>query len=188
MTRRTRREGRSGAPVRPWRRFRAWRRRRPFWGGFHAAMAGIVICSLPLAPVEVMIQQGIAGVPSVLMGVFLIALGLIAWATPQQRTVTGTLTMLVGLAALVMSNLGGFVIGSTFAFIGGGLMLAWQPTPRPTRRNRNRKNRKEEKRRRKDRRGRADGGEGDAAPGPAPEGPALEREPPRDRDVDTIHP
>ncbi|GAB3210620.1 DUF6114 domain-containing protein [Marinactinospora thermotolerans] len=115
----------------PRRRFRAWRRRRPFWGGLLTMLAGAEICVLPLAPVSVMIAQGIAGVPSVLMGVFLIALGMITWASPQQHTITGVLTTLIGLGALVMSNLGGFVIGSLLAFVGGGLMFAWRPTARP---------------------------------------------------------
>jgi hypothetical protein len=116
-----------------WRRFRAWRHRRPFLGGLLTMLSGAVISALPLAPATVMIAQGIAGVPSVLIGVFLMALGMIVWAQPRQRTIAGVLTVLVGLAALVFSNLGGFVVGSLLAFVGGGLMFAWQPTARPRR-------------------------------------------------------
>ncbi|MBV2366713.1 DUF6114 domain-containing protein [Streptomonospora nanhaiensis] len=125
-------------PLRLWTRLRSWRRRRPFTGGLLAILSGAWICALPLAPVTVMIAQGIAGVPSVLMGVFLMALGMIVWAQPRQATIAGVLTVLIGLAALVMSNLGGFVVGSLLAFAGGGLMFAWRPTPRVRRRDRRR--------------------------------------------------
>lgn len=112
------------------RAFRDWRRRRPFWGGLLAMLSGAEIAALPLAPASVMFVQGPAGITSVLMGVFLVALGLITWSAPGQRTIAGVLTVLVGLGALVLSNLGGFVIGTLLALLGGGLMFAWQPTPR----------------------------------------------------------
>ncbi|GAA3749410.1 DUF6114 domain-containing protein [Salinactinospora qingdaonensis] len=137
-----------------WRSFRTWRRNRPFWGGVLTLLAGVEICVIPLAPMQIMIQQGIAGVPSVLLGILLIALGLITWATPAQRTITGVLTVLSGLGALVMSNLGGFVIGSLLAFVGGGLMFAWRPTPRRPRRS---------ARSRRARRFRSGGAEGDTS-------------------------
>lgn len=40
------------------RRWRQWRRGRPFWGGLFAVLAGAWICVLPLAPLKVMLQQG----------------------------------------------------------------------------------------------------------------------------------
>ncbi|WP_051805286.1 DUF6114 domain-containing protein [Streptomyces sp. NRRL F-2747] len=110
-----------------WRRWRQWRRGRPFWGGFFAVLAGAEICALPLAPLKVMLQQGIAGIPSVLMGIFMIVLGLTAWFSPAQRSLAGVLTTLIATAALVMSNLGGFLIGTLLGILGGGLMFAWQP-------------------------------------------------------------
>ncbi|MER6782356.1 MULTISPECIES: DUF6114 domain-containing protein [unclassified Streptomyces] len=110
-----------------WRRWRRWRRGRPFWGGFFAVLAGAEICALPLAPLKVMLQQGIAGIPSVLMGIVMIVLGLTAWFSPAQRSLAGVLTTLIATAALVMSNLGGFLIGTLLGILGGGLMFAWQP-------------------------------------------------------------
>ncbi|MGW8783934.1 DUF6114 domain-containing protein [Streptomyces sp. NPDC055796] len=110
-----------------WRRWRQWRRGRPFWGGFFAVLAGAEICALPLAPLKVMLQQGIAGIPSVLMGIVMIVLGLTAWFSPAQRGLAGVLTTLIATAALVMSNLGGFLIGTLLGILGGGLMFAWQP-------------------------------------------------------------
>ncbi|MCJ0874958.1 DUF6114 domain-containing protein [Streptomyces sp. AP-93] len=114
-------------------RWRRWRRGRPFWGGLFAILAGAEICALPLAPLKIMLQQGVAGIPSVLMGIVMIVLGLTAWFSPPQRALAGVLTTLIATAALVLSNLGGFLIGTLLGILGGGLMFAWQPyaAPRP---------------------------------------------------------
>ncbi|OEJ34688.1 DUF6114 domain-containing protein [Streptomyces subrutilus] len=109
------------------RRWRRWRRGRPFWGGLFALLAGVWICLLPLAPLKIMLQQGVAGIPSVLMGLVMIVLGLTAWFSPAQRVLAGVLTTLIATAALVLSNLGGFLIGTLLGILGGGLMFAWQP-------------------------------------------------------------
>ncbi len=109
------------------RRWRRWRRGRPFWGGLFTLFAGVWICLLPLAPLKVMLQQGVAGIPSVLMGLVMIVLGLTAWFSPAQRALAGVLTTLIATAALVLSNLGGFLIGTLLGILGGGLMFAWQP-------------------------------------------------------------
>ncbi|MEV6678123.1 DUF6114 domain-containing protein [Streptomyces erythrochromogenes] len=108
-------------------RWRRWRRSRPFWGGLFAILAGAWICVLPLAPLKVMLQQGVAGIPSVLMGIVMVVLGLTAWFSPSQRALAGVLTTLIATAALVLSNLGGFLIGTLLGILGGGLMFAWQP-------------------------------------------------------------
>lgn len=114
-------------------RWRRWRQGRPFWGGLFAILAGAEICALPLAPLKIMLQQGVAGIPSVLMGIVMIVLGLTAWFSPPQRALAGVLTTLIATAALVLSNLGGFLIGTLLGILGGGLMFAWQPyaAPRP---------------------------------------------------------
>lgn len=114
-------------------RWRRWRRGRPFWGGLCAILGGAEICALPLAPLKIMLQQGVAGIPSVLMGIVMIVLGLTAWFSPPQRALAGVLTTLIATAALVLSNLGGFLIGTLLGILGGGLMFAWQPyaAPRP---------------------------------------------------------
>ncbi|MBT2539802.1 hypothetical protein J7E99_03540 [Streptomyces sp. ISL-44] len=114
-------------------RWRRWRRSRPFWGGLFAVLAGAWICVLPLAPLKIMLQQGVAGIPSVLMGIVMIVLGLTAWFAPPQRSLAGVLTTLIATAALVLSNLGGFLIGTLLGILGGGLMFAWQPSAAPTR-------------------------------------------------------
>ncbi|TXS23067.1 hypothetical protein EAO71_22165 [Streptomyces sp. ms191] len=108
-------------------RFRRWRRSRPFWGGLVAALAGAEICALPLAPLKVMLTQGVAGIPSVLMGLVMIVLGVSVWFAPHYRGLAGIVTTLIATAALVLSNLGGFLIGTLLGILGGGLMFAWQP-------------------------------------------------------------
>ncbi|WP_372463817.1 DUF6114 domain-containing protein [Streptomyces pinistramenti] len=110
-------------------RLRRWRTGRPFWGGLAAVLAGAEICAIPLAPLKIMLQQGIAGIPSVLMGLVMILMGLSAWFAPYYRGIAGVLTVLFSAAALVMSNLGGFLIGTVLGIIGGALIFAWQPLP-----------------------------------------------------------
>ncbi|MGX1128240.1 hypothetical protein RKD49_000430 [Streptomyces glaucescens] len=109
--------------------WRAWRRGRPFWGGLVTVLAGTEISILPLAPLEVMLQQGIAGLPSVLLGLMMILMGLSAWAAPHYRGLAGVVTVLLAVAALVMSNLGGFLLGTFLGIVGGSMIFAWQPLP-----------------------------------------------------------
>ncbi|GAA4893172.1 DUF6114 domain-containing protein [Streptomyces coeruleoprunus] len=110
-----------------WRR---WRRSRPFWGGLVTVLAGAEICAIPLAPLQVMLHQGIAGVPSVLLGIVMFMLGVSAWVAPQYRSMAGLVTTLIAAAALVVSNLGGFLIGTLLGIVGGAMMFAWQPVPK----------------------------------------------------------
>ncbi|MDT9686680.1 DUF6114 domain-containing protein [Streptomyces sp. TRM76323] len=119
-----------GGPRARWRR---WRRSRPFWGGLLAVLAGAEICAIPLAPLEVMLHQGIAGVPSVLLGIVMIMLGISVWVSPQYRSLAGVVTTLIAAAALVMSNLGGFLLGTLLGIAGGAMMFAWQPVASPRR-------------------------------------------------------
>ncbi|MFE7610384.1 DUF6114 domain-containing protein [Streptomyces celluloflavus] len=123
----TDRDTRPGA----WRRWRRWRKGRPFWGGLAAVIAGAEICAIPLAPLKIMLQQGIAGIPSVLMGLVMILMGLSAWFAPHYRGLAGILTVLCAMASLVMSNLGGFLIGTVIGILGGAMIFAWRPVPAP---------------------------------------------------------
>ncbi|MER6348669.1 DUF6114 domain-containing protein [Streptomyces sp. NPDC001595] len=109
--------------------WRTWRRSRPFWGGLVTVLAGAEITVLPLAPLEVMLQQGIAGLPSVLLGLMIIMMGLSAWVAPHYRGLAGAVTVLLAVAALVMSNLGGFLLGTLLGIVGGSMIFAWQPLP-----------------------------------------------------------
>jgi hypothetical protein len=112
-----------------WRRWRGWRRGRPFWGGLLTVVAGVEIGVLPLAPMKVMLHQGTAGVPTVVLAVIMVVLGLSGWFTPQHRGLAGIITVILATAALVLSNLGGFMIGTLLGVFGGALMFAWRPLP-----------------------------------------------------------
>jgi hypothetical protein len=112
-----------------WRRWRGWRRGRPFWGGVLTVLAGAEIGVIPLAPMKVMLHQGTAGIPSVVLALVLVVLGLSAWFSPQYRGLAGVLTVLLSAAALVLSNLGGFMIGTLLGVVGGALIFAWRPVP-----------------------------------------------------------
>ncbi len=111
-----------------WRRgLRAWRRSRPFWGGLLAILGGVEIVLIPLAPLALVIHQGIAGVSSLLMGALMILMGLVLWFQPQLRTIAGVATVLFALTSFVTSNFGGFLLGMLLGIIGGSLGFAWAP-------------------------------------------------------------
>ncbi|QPP08800.1 hypothetical protein G4Z16_23010 [Streptomyces bathyalis] len=112
-----------------WRKWRGWRRGRPFWGGLLTVVSGVEIGVLPLAPMKVMLHEGTAGFPSVVLAAIIVVLGLTGWFAPQFRALAGIITVLLAAAALVMSNLGGFMIGTLLGVIGGALMFAWRPDP-----------------------------------------------------------
>ena len=114
------------APQAP-RGFRAWRRSRPFWGGLFAVIGGVELILIPLAPLPVVIHQGIAGISSYLIGALLAVIGVLLWCQPAQRTFYGVVAVLLSLASFVTSNFGGFVIGMLFGLIGGSLGFAWTP-------------------------------------------------------------
>ncbi|MFG2085166.1 MULTISPECIES: DUF6114 domain-containing protein [unclassified Spirillospora] len=107
--------------------FRRWRRTRPFWGGLLAVLAGAEIILIPLAPVGIVVHQGMAGVASWLAGALLIASGALMWCQPEQRAFLGVLCVLLSLVSFVTSNLGGFLLGMLLGMVGGALGFAWTP-------------------------------------------------------------
>ncbi|WP_314175321.1 DUF6114 domain-containing protein [Streptomyces winkii] len=114
-----------------WRRWRGWRRGRPFWGGLFTVLAGVEIGVLPLAPMKVMLHEGTAGIPAVVLAAIMVVLGFSGWFTPQYRGLAGIITVMLAASALVLSNLGGFMIGTLLGVVGGALMFAWRPVPPP---------------------------------------------------------
>ncbi|QBI55712.1 DUF6114 domain-containing protein [Streptomonospora litoralis] len=108
--------------------FRMWRRNRPFWGGLLIILAGIVIVAAPaLNPLQLIVQQGIAGISGYFAGLLLIAVGVLVWLQPPQRFFYGIAAILIALVSFVTSNFGGFVFGMLFGLIGGALTIAWVP-------------------------------------------------------------
>jgi hypothetical protein len=87
----------------------------------------VEILFIPLAQPSLMIQEGIAGVSGLLMGVFLLVLGLTLWRAPRHRAVIGVATLLCSVASLVLSNFGGFLIGFLMGVAGGAMAVNWMP-------------------------------------------------------------
>ncbi len=115
-------------------RFRDWRRSRPFWGGLLVLVAGLEIIYLPLSPISQLIAAGVVGAQSILVGFLIIVLGPFIWFSPANRTLAGVLAIIFSISSLVLSNLGGLVIGMMIGIIGGALTLAWTDQPKHRRR------------------------------------------------------
>jgi hypothetical protein len=117
------------AVVRALRAFRHWRKGRPFPSGLLITLSGLEIWAAPYSSIGVMIHEGIAGFSAVFVGTLLIVFGLTVWFAPEYRAFAGIAAILLGLIALPTINIGGFVIGTLLALIGGGLAVAWTPRP-----------------------------------------------------------
>jgi Family of unknown function (DUF6114) len=123
--------GRRGSAVRA--AWRAWRRSRPFWGGLLLVLSGLELLALPLTGVlihgaiKLVIYIGIGGVFGVLIGILLIAAGIVLWVNPAHRVFYGIAGIALGIVSFPASNLGGFVLGMLLAIIGGALAFAWVP-------------------------------------------------------------
>ncbi|MFB4306164.1 DUF6114 domain-containing protein [Actinomadura sp. GTD37] len=109
--------------------FRRWRRTRPFWGGVFAVLGGLELIAIPLAPMPIVVHQGMAGVASWLIGALLVTAGVLMWVQPAQRSFYGVLAVLLSLASFLTSNFGGFVVGLLLGLLGGALGFAWSPAP-----------------------------------------------------------
>jgi hypothetical protein len=68
-----------------------------------------------------------AGAGSLIIGVLLITLGLTMWFQQATRVFAGIASILLALVSLVVSNIGGFIIGFLLALVGGALALSWAP-------------------------------------------------------------
>src|SRR5580693_1475601 len=114
-----------------WRR---WRRSRPFYGGLLLVLSGLELLALPLTGVlvkgqiKLVIYIGIGGVFGVLIGILLIAAGIVLWVNPTHRVFYGIAGIVLGIISFPASNLGGFVLGMLLAIIGGALAFAWVPS------------------------------------------------------------
>jgi Family of unknown function (DUF6114) len=120
--------------MRFWGRFRDWRRSRPFWGGLLTLLSGAEIVYLPLSPLNEIIAAGVAGVQSLLVGFLILVMGLFVWFSPANRLLAGVLTIIFSVSSLVLSNLGGLVVGMMLGILGGAMTIAWTDRPRGGRR------------------------------------------------------
>lgn len=124
------------------RGFGNWRRRRPFAAGLFMLLSGIIMivpAYLSFEVSNIVIQVStISGVSTLLIGALLITSALMTWFKPDTRLLTGVASLILGIVALPMSNIGGFVIGTLCAVIGGALALSWtdeERAPKGVRKN-----------------------------------------------------
>ena len=96
-------------------------------------LSGLELLALPLTgvlvkgQVKLVIYIGIGGVFGVLIGILLIAAGIVLWVNPTHRVFYGIAGIVLGIISFPASNLGGFVLGMLLAIIGGALAFAWVP-------------------------------------------------------------
>ncbi|HEY0640894.1 MAG TPA: DUF6114 domain-containing protein, partial [Pseudonocardiaceae bacterium] len=114
----------------PRARFRDWRRSRPFWGGLWTLLSGLEIVYLPLSPVSDLVAAGVVGAQSILVGFLIIVMGVFVWFSPSNRMLAGILTLVFAVSSLVLSNLGGLVVGMLLGVLGGALTVSWTDRPR----------------------------------------------------------
>ena len=63
----------------------------------------------------------------VLIGLLLIAAGIMIWVNPLHRVFYGIAGIVLGIVSFPTSNLGGFFIGMLLAMVGGAIAFAWEP-------------------------------------------------------------
>ncbi|MGY3204141.1 DUF6114 domain-containing protein [Streptomyces sp. TE5632] len=112
-------------------RFRDWRGHRPFWAGLFTLLGGVPIAYFPYATLKLghmsIAMATTAGAGSLIIGVLLVTLGLTMWFQQATRIFAGVASILLALVSLVVSNIGGFLVGFLLALIGGALALSWVP-------------------------------------------------------------
>jgi hypothetical protein len=111
------------------RGFRHWRKGRPFPSGLLIVLAGIELWLAPLSPIGTIVHEGVGGISAFFIGALMMMFGVAVWFAPDYRVFAGIATILLGLIALPATNIGGFVIGTLLALIGGSLAVAWTPRP-----------------------------------------------------------
>ncbi|MFF0492095.1 DUF6114 domain-containing protein [Nocardia sp. NPDC004068] len=112
--------------------FARWRRERPFLGGVLTSCGGLVVLALPTTLVAAEPRlPGTGGVANLLLGGLLSLLGPAIWFRPDRHGLLGIATVLLALAAFAYSNLGGLLIGTLAALLGGSLTFAWLPPRNP---------------------------------------------------------
>ncbi|PWU57782.1 hypothetical protein DLJ47_01445 [Micromonospora sp. S4605] len=115
-----------------WRRFRRWRRTRPFWGGLLTVLAGLEIFgTTQMSLGGLSFQMGPTGFLSWLIPTILVACGVLMWFTPQQRIFYAVVAAVTAVFSLIGVNLGGFFVGLLLGMVGAGLGFAWVPGTGP---------------------------------------------------------
>ena len=117
----------------PPKRFRHWRRTRPFWGGLYAILGGLLMLAGPLTAIKVILVAGQVVWMGITVGAAVSVFGLFLWFAPSQRQVAGVLIVILSLVSFITSDFGGFLLGMLLGLTGGAMGFAWVPRrPAPT--------------------------------------------------------
>ncbi|MGW2562208.1 DUF6114 domain-containing protein [Streptomyces sp. NPDC001514] len=113
------------------RRFRTWRRERPFWAGLFTLAAGLPIIYFPYVRLSLsgipLALSTTAGAGSLIIGILLVVLGIALWFQQQARVFAGITALLLTLVSFPVANFGGLFLGLLLGLIGGSLACAWDP-------------------------------------------------------------
>ncbi|MFC0433135.1 DUF6114 domain-containing protein [Kutzneria buriramensis] len=119
---------------RAWHAFGRWRRSRPFWAGLFLILSGLVVIFPPFASFKlgalVLSIQTLGGLSGALIGILMLVCALTMWVRPQFRLAAAITAMVLALAAIITTNLGGFLIGTFLGLIGAALAFSWTPKTR----------------------------------------------------------
>nr|WP_281248747.1 DUF6114 domain-containing protein [Pseudonocardia ammonioxydans] len=110
--------------------WRSWGRRRPLLGGVLTAAAGVSLLILPGASLSVVLLPGVAGTSGFLFGAGLCVLGLFLVFQPRSHAFAGVGAVIIAVASVVTTNLGGFGLGLVLGVLGGAFGFAWVPDDR----------------------------------------------------------
>jgi hypothetical protein len=116
------------------RRFRAWRGRRPFWGGVLLLLGGAEILVTEKAALRVVVHVGMMGLAAYALPAIMLLCGLLLLFNPAQRLFYSLVGVLATLGTWVTSNLGGFLVGLLLGVAGCSLAFGWLPDQAPRRR------------------------------------------------------
>lgn len=113
------------------RSFGLWRKECPFGAGLLMILGSAVILtsaylSFEVSNIQIQVST-ISGVSTLLIGVLLIARGVMTWSKGDSRILTGITAMILALVALPTSNFGGFLLGTLLTLLGGARALSWSP-------------------------------------------------------------
>ena len=116
------------APRGPWRRFTRWRRTRPFWGAIVLSLgAWFIMVPVIGGDLAILIEMGIGGISSWLIGLSMFAAAVTALVKPAHRHFPAIVASLMSVASLPLANLGGWLIGMILGIVGSGMVFAWEP-------------------------------------------------------------
>src|SRR5699024_5932455 len=94
------------------RRFKHWRRQRPFIGGVLMGLGGIeLFFSGQLDMGNLQIQFGIEGLQATIIPIALLALGISVIFRPTHHIFYGIIALVLAVYSLIGVNLGGFLLG-----------------------------------------------------------------------------